>query len=209
MRPTGAWLRHSHPSVVSRLTSVVTPFCSVPLHARVRLQASRSLLKLARSANYSDLIKPNFLILAVQVQDPCFFVRQSFIRKLTEYLRMHRLHCDFTVMLYLAAHDEDEITALVRAQVKQLVDASARTSDGRQRQLLVYGFVRLIHLLAHHPDYSKQPEDLLLIVKYLDFFLDIIATKDNVSLLYALASKVKTVRDRDADYDEVRLPPLE
>lgn len=173
------------------------------MHARMRLQASRSLLKLARSTNFADLIKPNFLILAVEVQDPCFFVRQNFVRKLVELLRVHQLHYDFTVMLYLAAHDEDDIKTFVRMQVKQLVDQASRASDGRERQLIVYGFVRLIHLLAHHPDYSKTPEDLLGITKYLDFFLDIVATKDNVSLLYALASKVKTIRDRDEEYDGV------
>lgn len=97
--------------------------------------------------------------------------------------------------------------------------------------------VRLIHLLAHHPDFSTDVEDLKTFsrysylylsmprssfpvvisdiclasinCRYLEFFLDCVATKENVSLLYYLSLKVKTVRDaRSSEYDSVSLPYL-
>jgi len=73
-------------------------------------------------------------------------------------------------------------------------------------------FVRLLHTLAHHPDFSTGHEDLLDLAKcvivpfsltldiectyrYIQFYLDLVATQENVALLYHLASKGKTVRD--------------
>jgi sister chromatid cohesion protein PDS5 len=42
--------------------------------------------------------------------------------------------------------------------------------------------------------------------RYLDFYLDLVATSDNVSLLYHLAMKAKTVRDAESHtYSEVCL----
>lgn len=47
-------------------------------------------------------------------QDPCFYVRQDFITKLCDYLNHSKLPPSFTVMLFLAAHDEPEIRLIVR-----------------------------------------------------------------------------------------------
>ena len=38
--------------------------------------------------------------------------------------------------------------------------------------------------------------------RYLEFYLDLVMAKENVSLLYALAAKVKTVKDRDGAYSK-------
>ncbi len=81
--------------------------------------------------------------------------------------------------------------------------------------------VRLLHTLAHHPDFSTAHEDLLDLSKYvvlssffhqkanrcryIQFYLDLIATSENVSLLYHLATKGKTVRDHTSfAHSEVR-----
>jgi len=41
--------------------------------------------------------------------------------------------------------------------------------------------------------------------RYIEFYLDLIASSDNVSLLYHLAMKAKTVRDAQSHtYSEVR-----
>jgi len=95
----------------------------------------------------------------------------------------------------------------------------------------IFIFVRLIHLIAHHPDYTNEPEDLKSIARwvlvtslslvlplsrhetgpfrrfdyrYIEFYLDLVMAKENVSLLYALSAKVKTVKDRDPQYSKVR-----
>jgi hypothetical protein len=80
-------------------------------------------------------------------------------------------------------------------------------------------FVRFLHLLAHHPDFSKDVEDVKLFAKcveihqpiviyrpaddgppsrYIEFYLDCVANMENISFLFHLASKLKTVRDSES-----------
>jgi sister-chromatid-cohesion protein PDS5 len=66
-------------------------------------------------------------------------------------------------------------------------------------------FIRFLHLLAHHPDFSTAHEDLVDITKYVQFYLDLMASQDNVSLLHHLAMKAKTVRDGET-HSEVTCP---
>jgi sister-chromatid-cohesion protein PDS5 len=58
--------------------------------------------------------------------------------------------------------------------------------------------VRLIHMLAHHPDFQKDVEDLKFFVKYIEFFLDCLGTKDNIAVLFLLAGKIKSIRDSES-----------
>ena len=44
------------------------------------------------------------------------------------------------------------------------------------------------------------------ILRYIQFFLDLVATSDNIALLYHIALKAKTVRDAEShSYSEVSL----
>jgi len=89
---------------------------------------------------YAKMIAPSFLVLAVLVQvslpslsspsflpsstyassfffpvhqDPCFWVRLDFVRKLTQALHNNKLPPSYNVMLLLAAHDEAEVREMV------------------------------------------------------------------------------------------------
>ena len=55
-------------------------------------------------------------------------------------------------------------------------------------------FPEFCHILAHHPDFSVDELDSF--ERYCTFFLETIATSDNISYLYQLANQMKTVRDR-------------
>jgi sister chromatid cohesion protein PDS5 len=78
-------------------------------------------------------------------------------------------------------------------------------------------FIRLLHLLAHHPDFGTTKEELLdaamyvvfsiiftpwkltlLFISYIQFYLDLMATSENISLLYHLSFKGKNVRDSES-----------
>ena len=78
-------------------------------------------------------------------------------------------------------------------------------------------FIRLLHLLAHHPDFGTTKEELLdsamyivsssmftswklifLFISYVQFYLDLMATSENISLLYFLSFKGKSVRDSES-----------
>jgi len=82
-----------------------------------------------------------------------------------------------------------------------------------------------MHLLAHHPDFSLATQNLqeaaklvltssrvvskvtLMLHRYIEFYLDLIGTAENIPLLYHLALKCKTVRDATSEaYSEVCCP---
>lgn len=79
----------------------------------------------------------------------------------------------------------------------------ANDAELRQRHL-EQPFVRLVHLLAHHPDFDgddHDDDDIATMSKYVEMYIDCVATEQNAPYLYHLALKIKTVRDKDGDED--------
>ena len=67
-------------------------------------------------------------------------------------------------------------------------------------------FVRLLHLLAHHPDHADGRvgvDELRQLARYVAMFLDAVAGAENAPFLYHLAGKCKTVRDAVKDEEVV------
>lgn len=57
---------------------------------------------------------------------------------------------------------------------------------------------RLIHLLAHHPDFApadRTDEDLLTFATYFIFFFDLVVTSETLTLVYHYAQRIKQVED--------------
>lgn len=95
-------------------------------------------------------------------------------------------------------------------------------------QSLEMTFIRLLHLLAHHPDFALTEENISDIAKcvrslpsliaswnangprrprIIEFYLSLIGSAENVALLFHLALKAKTVRDAESHaHSEVRSP---
>lgn len=99
---------------------------------------------------------------------------------------------------------------------------------GSRLQQFEMTFPRLLHLLAHHPDFqmthacamemSRFVEfvsyalciDRYRCGRYVKFYTLTVVTADNVSLIFHLAEKVKTVRDAESDrYSEACVSPLQ
>ena len=58
---------------------------------------------------------------------------------------------------------------------------------------------RLLLVLAHHPDLTEWSVDILKeMTKYIDLYLDCVANRDNIGLLYHIANKLKTVKGVDS-----------
>jgi hypothetical protein len=75
-----------------------------------------------------------------------------------------------------------------------------------KRLVMERTFPRLLHLLAHHTDFSTNERDLDDIVNYLTFYLDCIGMADNYALFFHLAQRVKQARDAlEPDKSEVLL----
>ncbi|CAD6889459.1 unnamed protein product [Tilletia controversa] len=172
---------------------------SPPGHlARLRLAAATNLVKLARIPVFDALIGHEFSNLAFAVQDVCFGVRQRFLRKVLNYLSQRRLPSRYNIIGFLSAVDPE---AENKTAFSNYVHTALRSLLEEDRYLYFdVAFTRLLHLLAHHPDFHTQasPDDLTDFVAYIDFYLSLLMTADNAGLYFHLASKLKTVRDRDA-----------
>jgi sister-chromatid-cohesion protein PDS5 len=128
------------------------------------------------------------------MQDEIFEVRQGFVIKLIKYLSTQTLPPKFASVLFLTAHDpEVELRDTVTVALKRLLDKSK--AQNNPVQLLESTTPRLIYLLAHHPDFSRDGEDLQQFQRYLEFFLEIIATPDNISYIFECVSRLKNVYD--------------
>ncbi|KAF8726601.1 hypothetical protein AX14_007667 [Amanita brunnescens Koide BX004] len=164
--------------------------------SRMRLQAAASLLHMSAIGVYADALIPKFLRLAVVVQDSCYNVRISFLSKLISRLQSRKLPPRYNVILFLTIHDPEED---VKTKASSYVQAAMKKLPAAFKiQHLEMTFIRLLHLLAHHPDFSTSPEDMMDIAKYIVFYLDLVGSTETISLLYHLAMKGKTVRDAES-----------
>ncbi|ELR06932.1 hypothetical protein GMDG_02302 [Pseudogymnoascus destructans 20631-21] len=171
---------------------------STPKHhkSRLRLLAAHLLLKLSTTKAFDAQLSPkSFLRLATVAQDALFPVRRSFIDKLQKYLVLNRLPTRFYVIPFLLAFEPE---AHFRASAATWLKSRARALQGPVGGgggALEATLPRLLSLLAHHPDYSPEPADLLDTAQYLLFFITSVATEDNLGLLYKYAERVKQARD--------------
>ncbi|THH06894.1 hypothetical protein EW145_g3765 [Phellinidium pouzarii] len=164
--------------------------------SRLRLQAAWSMIRLATVEMFAEAISQSFVFLAVTVQDPCFNVRLMFLTKLLTLISSRKIPARFNVILFLTVHDpEDEIRDKARSFVTYQFKRSPLDIKLTHWETI---FIRLLHVLAHHPDFGMEESKVLDLAKYIQIYLTLIGTSDNVSLLYNLAQKCKTVRDAES-----------
>jgi len=164
--------------------------------ARMRLQAAVSLLHLSTVPKYAAMVTNNFVSLAIMIQDPCYQVRDEFLRKYISLATHQRLPPHFNVIPFLTIHDPE---ADIRNIAKAYVSLAYRASPpGAKMNYFEMIFVQFLHLLAHHPDFSLTQESLPDMARYIEFYLESVASAENISLLYHLSGKAKTVRDSES-----------
>ncbi|PPQ74839.1 hypothetical protein CVT26_005219 [Gymnopilus dilepis] len=164
--------------------------------SRMRLQAAISLLHLSTVEIFANALTPKFVRLACVMQDSCFNVRLAFITKLISFLQPRKIPPRYNVIPFLAVLDPEPDTRLVASAYIAIV--KARMPPAMRVEHLEIIFIRLLHLLAHHPDFGTTQDELLDLATYVQFYLDLVATSENISLLYHLAQKGKTVRDPES-----------
>ncbi|KAI0646530.1 armadillo-type protein [Trametes meyenii] len=164
--------------------------------SRLRLQAATSLLHLAAVQQYTTEVSKYFVGIALTIQDPVYQVRMTFLDKLVSLLTKGKLPVQYNIIPFLSVHDpEADVKSKAQAYVAFALRAVPKPVRLARFEVT---FVRLLHLLAHHPDFKIEHEYLPDIAKYIQFYLDLVASNDNVSLLYHLALKAKTVRDAES-----------
>ncbi|QPH01928.1 hypothetical protein C2857_006132 [Epichloe festucae Fl1] len=173
-------------------------FCKTkdtPLHHRKRLRLLAGLLmtKLCTVKKYDECLEPStFNKLAELVQDSELQVRKRFMEKLQNYLTRGKLRPKFHTILFLVAF---EPATDLKNRVETWIRSRARYYAERKQHVLEGLLGRLIPLLAHHPDYSSDADDLVDFANYFLFYLGAIATEENISLIYRYAERVKQTRD--------------
>ncbi|OLL23274.1 Sister chromatid cohesion protein pds5 [Neolecta irregularis DAH-3] len=155
--------------------------------SRLRLVAGGCLLKLACIAEYEDMIYPQDFN-----KDSCYQVRQGIVSKLIKALALDRIPPRYYTLLFLMAHEPQ---TELRDEVKLSLKSKAAQLRSRKLHHLELGLPRLVHLLAHHPDFSDSAQDLLEFSRYFTFYLETVANVENVSLLFHLAQRTKQVCD--------------
>ncbi|UKZ54930.1 hypothetical protein TrVGV298_008744 [Trichoderma virens] len=160
---------------------------------RLRLMAGLMILKLCTIKKYDDQFDPaSFNKLAELVQDTELQVRRRFMDKLQNYLTRGKLRARFLTILFLTAF---EPFPDLKNRVETWLRSRSRYYAENEQQIMEALMGRLIPLLAHHPDYSADPADLVDFANYFLFYLGAVATEQNVSLIYKYAERVKQTRD--------------
>ncbi|KAG6004309.1 hypothetical protein E4U21_001168 [Claviceps maximensis] len=173
-------------------------FCKTkdtPLHhkKRLRLMAGLMILKLCTVKKYDECLEPtSFHKMAELVQDSELQVRKHFAEKLQNYLTRGRLRPRFHTILFLVAF---EPSSDLKNRVETWLRSRARHYAEQKQHVLEALLGRLIPLLAHHPDYNSEVDDLVDFSSYFLFYLGTIASEENISLIYRYAERVKQTRD--------------
>ncbi|KAJ3054863.1 hypothetical protein HK097_000619, partial [Rhizophlyctis rosea] len=177
----------------------VAPRSSVRTH--LRLTAAKCLLKLGGRPVYLKLLTVfDLMRIGLVVQDSFYEVRSTIVHKLCRSLQERALPFDWLAVLMLAAH-EPEVGLKVVVKNFLLRQAKIlRSAEGdQQNSQLENTFVRFLHLLAHHPDTTVEVDDLGMASVYIEFFVGVVATSENMSFLFQSAAQLKTVKDLHAE----------
>ncbi|KAL8775385.1 MAG: hypothetical protein Q9209_000393 [Squamulea sp. 1 TL-2023] len=175
-----------------------------PTHKpRLRLLAARLCLKLCTRRSHEPLLKaPAFNALALVAQDSIREVRAGFLQRLKKYLHHQKLSQRFYTIPFLFAFEPSEpvrsdVTTWIksRAAVFSNIKPQQFGSSSKVNTVMESTIARLISLLSHHPDYANDAEDLIDLSRYIIFYLQNVATEDNLSLIYHIAQRVKACRD--------------
>ena len=173
-----------------------------PAHkSRLRLTAACLCLKLCRKKHTDALFTPTaFNTLALVAQDPVLNVRSSFMQRLKKYLGQQKLPQRFYTIPFLLAFEpnaslKSDNTHWIRSRTAAFYALRAQQSLSKGTLVMEPVFARLLSLLAHHPDYDITAEDLVDFARYLLYYLQPVASADNLSVIYHIAQRVKQSRD--------------
>ncbi|KAL8807815.1 MAG: hypothetical protein Q9182_000464 [Xanthomendoza sp. 2 TL-2023] len=175
-----------------------------PSHkSRLRLLAARLYLKLCTQKSHEGLLTPSqFNTLAVVAQDSIQEVRAGFLQRLKKYLHHQKLPQRYYTIPFLFAFEpieqiRSDVTTWIKSRAVAFSNIKAQQMGPSTKVSTVMESIiaRLISLLSHHPDYANEAEELVDLSRYIIFYLQNVATEDNLSLIYHIAQRVKACRD--------------
>eukprot|EP01147_Barroeca_monosierra_P010390 gene10390-2522_t len=181
--------------------------------SRLRLASGCAFLKLAQFKRLQPFIDiPLFQQLAALVQDSCVEVRRQFCVKLERGLdALHKLPLSYMAMFILSAIDpnpdcREQSAVLLRTVIKKRRKfAALLPKEFQPLHHPEYVLPYVVHLIAHHPDFSMDETSLRTAEKYLNFLFDQLCTKgeEEYTFLKALVETMKLAEDRHAQNSQL------
>ncbi|KAK5663935.1 hypothetical protein OQA88_147 [Cercophora sp. LCS_1] len=168
---------------------------ATPKHhrSRLRLLAAKLMLKLCTQKHFDDLLSAeNFNTVALIAQDSVQEVRHAFIRKVQKYLTEGKLRSRYYTIVFLLAF---EPVTDFKNRVETWIRSRARHFQENKQPVLEAIMARLLSLLAHHPDYGSEIDELMENARYLMFYITSVGTESNLGLIYKYAERVKQTVD--------------
>lgn len=169
--------------------------------SRLRLTAACLCLKLCTKKHTDALFTPTaFNALALVAQDPVLNVRSFFLQRLKKYLGQQKLPQRFYTIPFLLAFEpsaslRSDNTTWIRSRTAAFQALKIQQPSSKASIVMESVFARLLSLLAHHPDYNDTVEDLVDFARYLLYYLQPVASEENLSVIYHIAQRVKQSRD--------------
>lgn len=161
--------------------------------SRLRLVAAKQILKLCTNKHFDDQLLPaDFDSLAWLTQDEVTEVRHGFVSKLQKYLAEAKLKARYNTILFLMAFEPN---ADFKQRVETWIRSRARYFQDAKQPVFEAIMPRLISLLAHHPDYSSELDDLIDHARYLVFYISLVGTEANLGMINKYAERVKQTKD--------------
>ncbi|CAM0142250.1 unnamed protein product [Umbelopsis sp. WA50703] len=182
-------------SLLWRLLEEPEPPARLGAWAQLRLASALAITMLSQFDSYSQLTSvKNFERLALVLQDSAYQARAVFSEMIIRDLQSGALHPRYYAILFLLAHEPEK--DLLR-QTKSFLKKHAAVNHGSvtQKSYIEMSLVQLVHLLANHPDFGEDDDEIRLFIPFIDLFLSCVATSENVSFLYHIAQKIKATTD--------------
>ena len=149
------------------------------------------MLKISISSACKAMFEPSdYFKIGLLVQDTVYQVRERIIQELGTLC--NSLPTKFVILFPLAAQEPEEE---LLQKSKSFMSAAVST----KRDKISYYFLDFLHLLAHHPDFTLDKEDVALFDPYIKYCIEILANSESVSFLYSQAGELKTVKDKLAE----------
>lgn len=162
--------------------------------AHLRLTAAILMLKLCAAHKRLDaLLTPSdFNRLTIVAQDALPEVRAAFVTRVKKHLGQGRLPHRFYTLIFLLAYEPNaNVKESTATWLRGRAAAFAKAGDTIMEATLA----RFLSLLAHHPDFSMDVENLKDFVEYIMFYLKTVATQANMPLIFYVAQRLKGVQD--------------
>lgn len=188
------------------LAADATPECH---RLRLQLSAGLGLLKLAQNNKVETLIDQEIMAkMSLLIFHDPIDVRNRFLKSICKRLTSRAISDRFLPLLFFYGHEPDDTT---KKYVMTWLRSQQRRSKTTDDKMLEFSIPRLIYQIAKDTrfvkisneeqmsDNSSGIESLLYALSYISMYISVVASVENIDMLYYLASRVKQYHANDVD----------